>query len=162
MSTFFYTLFAYVLICKIWPYFAYPNYFKKSKIENYPEIQKLATRLKRNGKKQTIESIYNYMVTTYSGYDQVNNFKNLLSIFYIGDYSTKNILHQKRFLWCHTQNRLLKSILINTGLFTENEIIIKRKFLKSFFIHQWIEIILNNQIIIIDPYYKVFKVNKRA
>ncbi|MDH3353074.1 MAG: hypothetical protein OEL87_01380 [Nanoarchaeota archaeon] len=154
-------LFFYALICKAWPYFLYPNYAKKSKIETYPELRKLALKIKRKDKLSTIKTAYNYMSKTYSGHAEQFRPKSLLTIFHLGDFNTKSILNKKQFLWCHNQNRLLKSILINTELFTPDEIVIKKHFFKSFFIHQWVVISLKNQKIKIDPFYNILEVVKK-
>lgn len=161
MEIIYFILFAfliYILFCKIWPYFLYPNYFKKSKIENYSDLKKIALSLKSSNKEQTIRNVYNYMTKIYSGNVNVLNLKNLFTVFNMGDFSTREILNNPQFLWCHNQNRLFKSILVNTNQFSENKIIIKKRYFISFFIHQWIYIKLQNKEFIIDPYYLKFDV----
>jgi hypothetical protein len=156
MNTFFYLLISYVIFCKLWPYCFYPNYLKKSKIENYPELKELSSKLRGNNKLQTVENVHEYMRQTYSGNDDVLKIKNLLSIFNFGDFSTKSILDKKIFLWCHAQNRLLRSILINTGLFKDDDITIQKRLFTSFFIHQWLVINIYDKKIKVDPYYNIF------
>ncbi|TSD01463.1 MAG: hypothetical protein Athens071425_406 [Parcubacteria group bacterium Athens0714_25] len=156
MNTFFYLLLIYIIFCKVWPYFFYPNYLKKSKIENYPELKELSSKLTGNSKLQTVENVYEYMRQTYSGNDDVLKIENLLSVFNFGDFSTKGILDKKIFLWCHGQNRLLKSVLINTGLFKDDDITIQKRLFTSFFIHQWLVINIDDKKIKVDPYYNIF------
>jgi len=154
-----YVLLVYILFCKVWPYFLYPNYFKKSKIEDYDNIKKLASKLKNKNKIETLKNVSNYMNETYFSYEKVFQIKSILTLFNIGDFDTQNILNKKQFLWCHNQNRLFKSILVNTDLFEENEIEIEKRYFKSFFIHQWLSINIGRKIIKIDPYYKIFEIN---
>ncbi|MFH0856618.1 MAG: hypothetical protein V1860_01840 [bacterium] len=149
----------YLITCKILPYFLYPNYFKKSKVENYDKLKKLSAKLKASNKTHTIKNVYDYITNTYSGDTQKFKIKNLRTILFFGDFSTTDILDKKQFLWCHNQNRLFKSILINTGLFKEEEIIIKKRLFMSFFIHQWLYFKLEDKEIIADPFYKIFKVS---
>lgn len=156
-----YLIVGYVIFCKLWPYFLYPNYFRKSKIESYTELVSLALQLKSDTKIKTIENAYAYMQEHFSGSDNFWKIKNLLSIFKLGDFSTKEILDKKQFLWCHNQNRLLKSILVNTKMFGEDEIVVKRRFFTSFFIHQWLNINLDDRIICIDSYYNIFKIEEK-
>lgn len=156
MNTLFYFLLIYIIFCKIWPYFFYPNYLRKSKIENYSELRELSSKLRGDSKLQTVENVYGYMQKTYSGNDDVLKPRNLLSVFSLGDFSTKNILNKKIFLWCHSQNRLFKSILVNTGIFQENDIAVQRRLFTSFFIHQWLVMNIDGKKIEIDPYYDIF------
>ena len=155
-----YVLAAYLLFCKLWPFVLYPNYLFKSEIEQYPELKELAERLKREDKFETIKNVYAYMQDTYSGHREVLRMGSLLSVFKLGDFSTNNIINEKQFLWCHTQNRVMKSILVNTGQFNENDIVIKRVYLKSCFIHQWFSIEDDGKVITIDPYYGLFQIDK--
>lgn len=152
-----YILIIYLIFCKAWPYFLYPNYFKKSKIENYPELAALALKLKGDSKFQTIENVHRYMWQTYSGNGDAWRLKSLLSVFWLGDFSTEKILNKKQFLWCHAQNKLFKSILVNTGMFNESEVIVQKRFLTSPFIHQWIVLEADDKKITLDPYYNIFK-----
>ncbi|MFA5917301.1 MAG: hypothetical protein WC850_03665 [Candidatus Gracilibacteria bacterium] len=148
---------SYLLFCKLLPYFVYPNYFKKSKIENYLELIQLSSELKGKNKIETIENIYEYFKNTYSGKNKVLKLKNLLTVLYIGDFKTNNILSKKVFLWCHTQNRLFKSILVNTKMFKESEIITQKRYFISIFIHQWLYIKLEDKEVKIDPYFGIFE-----
>lgn len=152
-----YVLAAYLLFCKAWPYFLYPNYFWKSKIEQYLELRELAATLTDVDRLKTVENVYAYMRRTYSGYGEDRRVTSLLSVFEIGDFSTRSILHKKRFLWCHTQNRLFKSILVNTGKCSADEVKIKRLFLRSVYMHQWISIGLDGKTSTIDLFYGVFE-----
>jgi hypothetical protein len=149
---------AYILFCKAWPYFLYPNYFRKSKIESYPELKELASSLKSGDKLQTLKNVYVYMCSTYTGYSEIWKIPNLLTVFELGDFPTKEILNKKQFLWCHTQNRLFKSILVNTGEFSEGEIKIKKLLLRSFFIHQWLSFDINGETITVDPHCGVLEI----
>ena len=144
---------AYIIFCKAWPYFLYPNYLLKSKVESYPELKELSARLKGIDKFQTIENVYRYMQQTYVGHKDVLNIESLLSVFKLGDFSTKELLNKTQFLWCHTQNRLFKSILVNTGTFSESEIVIKKYLWSSIFIHQGLLFEIESKTITVDPYY---------
>ncbi|MEK7601407.1 MAG: hypothetical protein AAB480_02655 [Patescibacteria group bacterium] len=153
-----YTLAIYLLFAKVWPYCLYPNYFLPSKIEQYPELTGLASGLRGNDKLQTVENVYAYIQRTYTGHADVFKIKSALSVFKLGDFSTKELPNKKQFLWCHTQNRLLKSILVNTGAFQESEILIQRRLFFSLFIHQWLALDVEGKKMKIDPYYGIFEV----
>ncbi|MCE9541350.1 hypothetical protein K8R03_02200 [Candidatus Kaiserbacteria bacterium] len=146
----------YVLFCKAWPYFLYPNYFRPSRIEEYPELQLLARQLVGPNQSATLRNVYEYMRSTYTGSGSVLKTGSLLSVFRFGDFSTRGILGKRQFLWCHTQNRLFKSILMNTGMFPEKALRIRYRLFSSFFIHQWVEVEFSGEKFIIDPHYHVF------
>ncbi|OGG55697.1 hypothetical protein A3D71_02135 [Candidatus Kaiserbacteria bacterium RIFCSPHIGHO2_02_FULL_55_20] len=148
---------AYILFCKLWPYFLYPNYFLKSKVERYPELVELSSKLRGENPLQTAENAYAYMQRTYTGYTDAFKIRSLLTIFQFRDFSTKNLLNKKQFLWCHTQNRLLKSILVNTGHFKESDVVIKRRLFFIFFIHQWVSLRVDGKEIKIDPHCAIFE-----
>ncbi len=111
---------AYLIFCKLWPYCLYPNYLLKSKVERYPELVELASGLRDNDTLRTVQNVHTYMRRTYTGHGDMFKIRSLLSVFKLGDFSTKEILGRKQFLWCHTQNRLFKSILMNTGAFQKS------------------------------------------
>jgi len=152
----------YIISCKVLPFVLYPNYLFKSKIETYPEVKDLALSLKGEEDLQTVKNAYDYMLRQYGGNDSVIKFgvliKGLKDLFYIGDFPTGGILNQKQFLWCHGQNRILKSLLVNTGIFDEASVKIEKRFFSSFFIHQWVVVSLGDKKVKMDPYYKIFEV----
>lgn len=146
----------YLLFCKIWPYFLYPNYSRKAKVEKYPELVELSLRLKGDDQAQTFENVHEYMQQTYSGQKEVFKVKNLLSVFRFGDFETSELLDKKQFLWCHTQNRLSKSLLVGSGTFKESDVVVRKRLFTSFFIHQWLVVSVDDREIVIDPYYNIF------
>jgi hypothetical protein len=95
MIEIFYIILIYLLICKAWPFFLYPNYFKKSKIENYDSLKKLSFKLKGKSKAETLKNISNYMNKTYSGFNNMFKIKSLFTVFQIGDFKTDKILNKK-------------------------------------------------------------------
>ncbi|MFA7309977.1 MAG: hypothetical protein WC050_03680 [Candidatus Paceibacterota bacterium] len=157
MANIIYLLLAYLFFCKVWPYCLYPNYLLRSRIERYPELIKLASELRSADKYQTVENVYRYMQDTYTGHTDLLKVRSLLSVFQLGDFSTKEMIDKNQFLWCHNQNRLFKSILVNTGMFADDEIQIKRRLVRSFFMHQWLSLEFDGKRITVDPYYGIFK-----
>ena len=152
---------AYVLFCKAWPYYLYPNYFRHSKIEDYPELISLARALRATTKDETLENVYKYIERTYSGTAASTFPRNWFTVFEIGDFSTRRLLGRPRFLWCHTQNRLMKSLLVQTDQFSADEIRIEHRYWTSLFIHQWISIQTDDFTFTIDPYYDRFSRDAR-
>ena len=147
----------YLLIGKVFPYFAYSNYFMKSKVENYTELKKLALKLKGKSKFATLKNVYDYMIETYSGYDERFKLKNVLTLYRMGDFSTRASLNKKEFMWCHNQNRLARSILVNTGMFSEKDIVVERTLVKSSSLHQCLIVRVGKKKFRFDTHCRVFE-----
>jgi hypothetical protein len=146
----------WIFLCKVIPFILYPNYLIPSKVEKYSKIKNLSRRLKSVKKEKTLENIYNYFVKNHRGKSELNSIQDYLTLLEVFDFKTEKILGKKRFLWCHTQNRMFKSILINTGQFKPKEVRIQRIFFKSTFIHQYLLVTVGKKVIKIDPVYKIY------
>lgn len=157
---FLYLLIAYIFISKILPYFLYPNYFLKAKVENYPDLVKQAQSLKDKDKIATLKNVYDYMTNQYIGDGDVYNLRTIPALLSIGDFNTKGILNKKTFLLCHTQNKMVKSLLVDTGMFDDDEITIQIEFLKHIYIHQWVLVKTTDLEIKVDPFFKKFEILK--
>ena len=163
-------IFLYILICylfflKLLPFILYPNYLLPGKIEGYPALIRVAKKLKGQDKQQTLSNIFQYLREKHSSDDKIWQWKNLATLFWVGDFSTQKVLEEKCFLWCHTQYRLLKSLLVNSGMFREDDVQIGRMFFFnskfpyqgiSIFIHQYLLINIDGIIFKIDPFYNIF------
>ncbi len=159
LLTFLYIFLTYIFVFKLLPYFLYPNYFRKAKTEDYSQLKILALSLKGQDRLTTAKNVYDYMTKTYSGCGKVYKFKNLATLFRVSDFNTDKILNNHQFLFCHSQNRLLKSILVNTGMFKGDDIQIKIEWLKHIYIHQFIMLNLNDSEIKVDPFYHVIEIS---
>ncbi|NTV41203.1 MAG: hypothetical protein HGA61_02930 [Candidatus Moranbacteria bacterium] len=161
-----YIIILYLLLLKVLPFVLYPNYLLPGKVEKYPSLVKLSMEIRGKDKKETLENVFRYLRKYHHSEDKIWKWENLATLFWIGDFSTQSMLEKKCFLWCHTQNRLLKSLLVNSGIFDENEIKIGRMFFLnskfpyqgiSVFIHQYLLIYINGTIFKIDPFYNIFE-----
>lgn len=163
---FIYIFISYILFFKVLPFVLYPNYLLPGKIERYLALVQLARSLRGKDKKETLENVFQYLRKYHRSEKTIWKWENLATLFWIGDFSTKPMLRKKCFLWCHTQNRLLKSLLVNSGIFDESEIKIGRMFFLnskfpyqgiSVFIHQYLLIYINGTIFKIDSFYDIFE-----
>ena len=163
---FFYILIGYLLLLKLLPFILYPNYLLPGKIEQYSSLIELSIKLRGVGKQQTLENAFQYLREKHASDDKIWRWKNLATLFWVGDFSTQAVLEKKCFLWCHTQNRLLKSLLVNSGMFRADDVQIGRMFFFnskfpyqgiSIFIHQYLLINIDGTIFKIDPFYNIFE-----
>lgn len=163
---FLYILISYLLFLKLLPFILYPNYLLPGKIEKYPALIKLSKELKGCDKRETLEKAFRYLRGRHKSDDAIWRPENLKTLFLVGDFSTEAVLKKNCFLWCHTQNRILKSILVNSGMFTEKEIMIGRMFFFnpdppyrgiSIYIHQYVLIDIDGEVFKADPFYNILE-----
>ncbi len=87
----------YILFCKVWPYFLYPNYLSRSRVESYREIRDLAKKLKGKTQYKTLSNINVYLAKNFDGINKMFRLKSFKSVFWFGDFSTKKLLIKNNF-----------------------------------------------------------------
>ncbi|MEI7621016.1 MAG: hypothetical protein WCJ51_00610 [Candidatus Moraniibacteriota bacterium] len=137
-----------------------------SKVENYPALITLANSLCGKNQQETLENTFQYLCKHHQSENAIWQWKNLATLFWVGDFSTQKVLEKECFLWCHTQNRLLKSLLVNSEMFNESDIQIGRMLFFnskfpyqgiSVFIHQYLLVRIDGTIFKVDPFYNIFE-----
>ncbi len=93
------------------------------------------------------------MIEQYEGHRKNISINSLKQLF---KYNIDELLRKKQFLWCYSQNLILKILLINTEQFKEEDIRIKWTITKRLTIHQYIEIRKYNSLYRLDPFYEQF------
>jgi hypothetical protein len=161
-----YIIILYLLLLKVLPFVLYPNYLLPGKVEKYPSLVKLSMELRGKDKKETLENVFRYLRKYHHSEDKIWKWESLATLFWISDFSTQSMLEKKCFLWCHTQNRLLKSLLVNSKIFKESEIKIGRMFFYnpdppyrgiSIYIHQYALVEIDKTVFKADPFYNIFE-----
>jgi len=161
-----YAIILYILLLKVLPFTLYPNYMLQGKVERYPAIVALAMELRGKDKRETLENVFAYLREHHASEKKIWNRNNLSTLLLIGDFSTEPYLNRDCFLWCHTQNRVLKSILVNSGMFTVNQVSIGRMYFLnrnlptfgfSLFIHQYALADVGDTIMKADPFYDILE-----
>lgn len=162
-----YGILLYLFFCKVVPFLLYPNYLRPGRVERYPALVDLARKLRGADREETLRNAYTYLREYHPSNHIIWKWESLKSLFLIGDFSTEPYLGKLSFLWCHTQNRLLKSLLVNSGHFEERDIRIGRMFFRnhnsptfgfSVFIHQYALVDIGNKTVKADPFYGVFQI----
>jgi hypothetical protein len=146
-----------VLFGIILPFIVFPNYLFRRKLRRTMELENLAQKLKERSPLKTLKNSFNFVITNHYGLDESfkNKFFHLANLFHN---NPNNYLGKKHYLFCHTQNLFLKTILILTGQFSEEEIKVKWSIGKSFIIHQYLLIKVGNRIIKADPFYRILQI----
>jgi hypothetical protein len=147
----------WVIFAIIFPFILFPNYFLSYKIDNSINIRNKSTSLKSKSKRKTITNIYNYIIKTYKGNKNQYKFSNFPIFF---QYKSSVLLDKKQFLWCHTQNNILRDLLVSTNKFSKKDIKIKWTLSKNFTTHQYILIHFDNLECKLDPFYKIITFKK--
>lgn len=156
----------YVLFLKALPFVLYPNYLLPGKVERYPALVLLSEKLRGKDRRETLENAFRYLREHHASDHAIRKWGNIRTLFLIGDFSTEPYFDRDCFLWCHTQNRLLKSILVNSGMFTEGDVRIGRMFWFnrnsptfkfSVFIHQYALVDIGDAIMKADPFYGILQ-----
>ncbi|NTW75893.1 MAG: hypothetical protein HGB34_03245 [Candidatus Moranbacteria bacterium] len=162
-----YTLILYVLLLKVLPFVLYPNYLRSGKVERYPALVELSEKLRSKDRQETLRNAFAYLREHHASDGRIWKWKNLATLLLAGDFSTEPYIDKDCFLWCHTQNRLLKSLLVNSGHFREDEVRIGRMFFRnhnspafglSIFIHQYVLVDLDDRTTVkVDPFYGILE-----
>ena len=95
--------FLYILLLKVLPFVLYPNYLLPGKVERYPAIVALALELRGKDKRETLENAFAYLREHHASNDKIWKWKNLSTLFLVGDFSTEPYFDRECFLWCHTK-----------------------------------------------------------
>lgn len=154
-QTILYILAGWILLTIVLPFLILPNYLFKTKIQHTQKIKKLANKLKRKTKEETLKNIFNYVIKNYGGRKEFYKLFYVPKLFY---YNVEKLLNKKQVLSCQTHSHLLATLLLNTGQFKKSDI--KRKIVMSrriFAIHQYLIINTGKQKFRVDSFMRVLK-----
>lgn len=121
------------LFSMIVPYLLFPGFLRKRIIEKAPKLRRIARKLKKKNKEETLKNIFAYVKNQYTG-----GLWGLYLLPWRHFYSNaENLVDRKMFLACHQQNFILKSLLINSGQFFENDFKTRMELVYVGTIHQY-------------------------
>ena len=129
--------------------------FKKTSIPNQlpDEMLNIIAGLKKSSNKEDcLERAYEILSKKYRGY-RVKTYTKIFEVF------TRNILklwQKNGFLHCTNINYIMRTLLIKSGYFNENEIKIKWALVWYISPHQYLQIKVNNNWVNIDIWGKAF------
>ncbi|MFH1326908.1 MAG: hypothetical protein ABIH59_02165 [archaeon] len=135
-----------------------PNQRFQTKIMKTQKIKKQAKKLKGKTKKQTLDKIWKFVTNKYVG--EPEKFK-LLIIPRLFRINIDKLLDEKNyFAACHIQNKIIETLLINSGDFKKQDI--KRRYYVTIWltIHQYLVVKVEGIHYKVDPFYMVFERTK--
>lgn len=135
-----------------------PNFFTKepiTEITNSALIQAIDTVKKSSSKKEALENAYQQITTRYRGY----RFLTYTLFWRIFESDPNKLWNRKKFLHCTQQNFLLRTLLVKSGWFTEDDIELGFSLVWYFSPHQYLKIKNNStNYTAVDPWTHHFGV----
>ena len=150
-------IFLWILLGIVIPFIIFPNYLFKPKIKTTNKIKQVAIKLKEKNPQKTVKKIYDFVTDNHYGISKSAKNK----IFYLGRLfknDVKQNLGNKTYIFCHAQNLVLKTLLINTGQFEEKDIKVKFVVGNNLIIHQYLLVNVESKRVKLDPFYRIYKV----
>ncbi|MEA1963504.1 MAG: hypothetical protein U9M94_04710 [Patescibacteria group bacterium] len=129
--------------------------FKKTSIpEQLPDkmLNVIAELKKSSNKEDCLKFAYEILNKKYRGY----RVKTYIKIFDIFSKDITKIWQKNGFLHCTNINYVMRTLLVKSGHFNDNEIKIKWTFVWYISPHQYLQVKINNSRINIDIWGKVF------
>ena len=142
----FYIIFVFFDLRLLVPYLGFgkdaiPQQIPHEVLEEIEKIDKEAT-----SNKEFLKRSYEYITSHFHG----DRFKTI----YQGFYAFRPLFsHKKGYLPCTLQNQLLRIMLIKSGRFHSSDIQMKVTVV-DFFIHQYMEVYVDNEWLSVDPWGK--------
>ena len=150
-------IFLWILLGIVITFIIFPNYLFKPKIKTTKKIKQVANKLKDKNPQKTLKKIYNFIIKNHYGISKSAKNK----IFYLGRLFKNDVeenLENKIYLFCHAQNLMLNTLLINTKQFEEKDIKVKWFIDYTLIIHQYLLVSMGNKKVKLDPFYRIYKV----
>lgn len=145
----------YFAFSVIIPFFIIPNLTFINKIPENKRLKKFAKKFKERNKEKTIKNVFNWLIKNYKGKEE----RHKVSLFApkVFMHNIEKIIKRKQFLHCHVQNRVLMTLLINTGQFCEKDFEKKLEITNFGVIHQYLIIKINNEKFKVDPFMRILE-----
>jgi len=143
------------LLATVISYLVIPNQFVETSVLRTREIKRLARKLKGKTPEKTLRNVYNYVVKTYVGHKKRYKVLILPRLFArdIGKLLDKKNL----FLACHVQNKIIITLLMNTGQFERRQIKRKQSVTRFLTIHQDLIVNTGKAKYSLNPFSEEFK-----
>ncbi|HET9946541.1 MAG TPA: hypothetical protein VFQ63_00610 [Patescibacteria group bacterium] len=139
----------YLFLVFVVPRFIVPNYgFTKSSLpskipQRFQEVIEKLTK-ESSSQEEFLKKAYDYITTTYEG----GRFKTFVYFYYP---FLNPFRFEKGFAQCNIQNYLLRTLLVRSKFFTEEDIRVRVVFL-NFFTHQYLQVRVGDTWLDIDPH----------
>jgi hypothetical protein len=147
----------YFLFLVIVPFFIIPNLAPFStKPAETEKLRHFARQFESKEKKETLRKAYEFMVKDYTGVEDRHKVVILAHKTFMQNVE-KIIEDRNQFLHCHVSNRVLMTILINTGQFDEGDFEKKLEISDFGTIHQYLIVKIGKKKYKVDIFYRIFE-----
>lgn len=148
-------IFGWFILASIICYLILPDQKFETKILKTKKLKKVAKKLKGKTKDQTVRNIYNYIRKRYIGSRQKYKLFIVPRLFW---HNADKLLDKKDiFLACHILNKIMITLLINTGQFKRKDIQRKHYVTYLLTIHQYLIVKAGRNQYKVDTFYGKFK-----
>ncbi len=140
----------YLIVTVLVPALILPNYliYKPNyKITSKKLIKEIKRLDKIRNDEEFIRAAFDFVTRRYKSADPLTFLLNLHKLFWS---NPNKIIDKKGFAYCHIQNLMLKTILLESGRFGKSQI--KTKLAFTVIIHQYLVVRTKNSEIELDPY----------
>jgi len=142
----------YIFLVFVIPLLFFPGFLRDIRIKKSKLLENFSEKFKDRNKEKTMRNIFDYVSKRYEKSEKLEIFFLLKKHF---DYDVENILSKKGYLPCHIQNLLVKTLLVNTEQFKEEEFETKISITLWGTIHAHMIIKIGNKKFKVDPYYGI-------
>jgi hypothetical protein len=140
----------YLIITVLLPALLLPNYLiykPHYKITSKKLVKEIRRLNKIKDDEKFVKAAFDFVTKRYQSADPLTFLFNLPRLFW---HNPNKIIHQKGFAYCHVQNLILKTILLESKRFKEDQI--TTKLTLTVIIHQYLVLKTNKLNIELDPY----------
>ena len=146
---------AYIIVRSIIPFIIFPGYLFNYKIKRTPNIKKIAKTLKGKTKEKTLRNIFKYVIRNHSGLLGSTKRFFILKNAFLND--IEKLLENKIYLYCHNSNLMMKTLLVNTKQFNEEDIEAKWELGTNLGVHQYLLISSDKNTFKVDPFFRILE-----
>jgi len=144
----------YLFLVFLVPLLFFPGFLKEVEVQKTEKLKEIAEGLRTEEREKTLENIFNYVQVKYSESKGYKLFILLNRHFYT---DVEKFIDKEQYLPCHVQSLILKTLLINTGQFQEEDFEKKIKITPFGIIHTYYIVTIDDKRFYADTYYGVLE-----
>jgi hypothetical protein len=145
----------YLVLRSLIPFIIFPGYLFDSPIKRTENLRKVAKRLMKTTKEQTLKNIFDYTFNNHGGIAGTIKKFTLLKNLFLNN--PEELINEKVPLYCHSQNLIIKTLLVNTNQIKERDIKVKWQLGTDLGIHQYLLVEINNKFFKVDSFYNILQ-----
>lgn len=144
----------YLFLVFLVPLLFFPGFLSDIEIQKTENLMNLAEEFKADNKEETMKNVFNYVDEKYEKSSGYKIFILLNRHFYT---DVEKYIDTEGYMPCHIQTLILKTLLINTGQFQEEDFEKKIIIMPEGLIHRYCLVKIDDKTFKVDPYYGILK-----